>query len=260
MISLESQKEIPKFLNLLAQKKRTFEQHSYLHISIHSQELKVSELAQAISFQFPSQDTITLQLPETRELYLVTKNDTNQSLSAIDRSVYENFTREEVRATTNVFKESSIHEFERFMSASIAEEDRVSKISLRRLTRMTNTLLVLDDDSLVLKKAEEMLQVFGAVIAINDPDLLLERYEQYAPNVLFLDIHLPGSRGPELMEKIKTEVDPHAYVVMISSDSQLGTVQECLKKGAASYVVKPLHADLMYKSLLKAPTFNPKKS
>jgi two-component system chemotaxis response regulator CheY len=66
----------------------------------------------------------------------------------------------------------------------------------------------------------------------------VREYRAKQPNLVFLDIDMPGSDGLDALEEIRG-LDPRAYVVMVSGHSSLEKVQQAVALGAEGFVVKP---------------------
>ena len=77
----------------------------------------------------------------------------------------------------------------------------------------------------------------------------LEKYKQYKPQLVLLDIVMPDVTGVDTLERL-LDTDTTACVVMVSSVGTEETVHDCLKKGAKSFLQKPLQKDGML-TLLK---------
>jgi DNA-binding NarL/FixJ family response regulator len=112
----------------------------------------------------------------------------------------------------------------------------------------------------VLKTMENILKFFGNVKVNSDIENFIMQYKEQAPNIVFVDMHLGNERGSEVVRKIRSEIDPHIHAIMISADVTRDTVMEVKEVGVNGYVVKPFNRDMIYKHLMKAPTFVPKKS
>ncbi|MBA3901865.1 MAG: sigma-54-dependent Fis family transcriptional regulator [Bacteroidetes bacterium] len=65
--------------------------------------------------------------------------------------------------------------------------------------------------------------------------VLANLYER--PDIITLDLQLPDMKGAEVLDKIK-EFDPSIEVIIISSQDNLETAVELLKRGAYDYMVK----------------------
>lgn len=76
----------------------------------------------------------------------------------------------------------------------------------------------------------------------------LEKYQEHKPAVVLLDMVMPEMTGSETLQRL-LEADNDLCVVMVSSMGTEETVQECLKKGAKSFLQKPLMKDAMLAAL-----------
>ncbi|MBI3743623.1 MAG: response regulator [Chloroflexi bacterium] len=65
------------------------------------------------------------------------------------------------------------------------------------------------------------------------------------PAVVLLDIKMPGKSGIEVLQELK-QADADLQIVMVSGIGDLGTALDCIKMGAADFVVKPFtHKDIL---------------
>ena len=80
---------------------------------------------------------------------------------------------------------------------------------------MRNTrILVVDDEHLIRWSLEQSLQKQGYdVITAGSGEDALKRVQEDAPELMLLDIQLPGMDGLEVLEKVK-EIDDDILVVM----------------------------------------------
>lgn len=187
--------------------------------------------------------------------------DTSRKLSYIDKKLYEVFPSDKLTAVTSVFDEKGLEQFSKLMSPYISDKDIPAQISLKRLARTSNSIMVLDDDVMVVKQLEHILSGFGHVTVLQDHKEFADTYIQYAPDVLFLDIHLrDGAHGPDVMDMLLHEVDPYAYVIVISSDTAAETVQDIKDKGIKGFAVKPFDRTKLLKCVMGAPTFKPRNT
>ncbi|MXN91134.1 response regulator [Flavobacterium sp. Sd200] len=83
-------------------------------------------------------------------------------------------------------------------------------------------------------------------------ELLLQLYDSFSslPDIIFLDINMPGKDGLETLREIKSHL--HLYnipVVIYSTSSQSDTVHATYSLGAKSYLVKPDSFNVLKKAL-----------
>jgi DNA-binding NtrC family response regulator len=71
---------------------------------------------------------------------------------------------------------------------------------------------------------------------------LVEAVLSSTPDMILLDIGLPGMTGVEVLGKIK-EMYPEIIVIMITAYEDIDTVVTAMKKGAYDYIVKPVQIE-----------------
>ncbi len=84
------------------------------------------------------------------------------------------------------------------------------------------------------------------------PKTGITAYINYAPHVVFLDIHLPDRNGKEVLDKIKL-IDPESYVVMLSADSIADNVISTKSKGSVGFIKKPFSKEKLIQYIEKCP-------
>ena len=106
-----------------------------------------------------------------------------------------------------------------------------------------NKLLVVDDEHLIRWSLEQNLkkQGYEVVTAGSGEDALrLVREEQ--PDLVLLDIQLPGISGIDVLEKIKDH-DDDIIVIMVTANSGLENAVNTMRLGAYDYISKPFNLD-----------------
>ncbi|MBM3146223.1 MAG: response regulator [Chloroflexi bacterium] len=74
--------------------------------------------------------------------------------------------------------------------------------------------------------------------------------EHQAPDVVFLDINMPGIDGFEVLSYIRRSPGcEHVPVIVVTSDDQLETIEHAREMGAATCIIKPVTVDLLESSL-----------
>ena len=103
-------------------------------------------------------------------------------------------------------------------------------------------VLAVDDDRDLAEVTEFVLRRdhYDTVIAY-DGATAWERFLQRSPDLVILDLDMPGLSGLEVLRRIRAHTGPSAAtpVVMLTARTDEATVVECLDAGANDYVSKP---------------------
>jgi len=107
------------------------------------------------------------------------------------------------------------------------------------------SIYIVDDEAvarnglkLALKKKNYNVQAFESA------ESALKAIDEDPPDLVLLDIGLPGMSGVEALEIIK-ERHPEVIIVMITAYEDVQTVVSSMKNGAYEYVVKPVQMDAL---------------
>jgi len=104
-------------------------------------------------------------------------------------------------------------------------------------------VLVVDDEHLIRWSLEQSLKKQGYEVAqaASGEDALKQVREEH-PDIVLLDIQLPGINGLDVLEKIK-EYDEEIIVIMITALGIVETAVKAMRMGAHDYVSKPFNLD-----------------
>ena len=116
-----------------------------------------------------------------------------------------------------------------------------------------STILVIDDDRITSKSIEHFLrQKHYTVMAIRNAEEGLEKAFTLKPDLILLDIMMPGMNGYQFLDHMKqderTEKIP---VIILSSLSRESDILEGLEKGAVDYIVKPYSPQVLMSKVAK---------
>src|SRR5947209_3255294 len=107
---------------------------------------------------------------------------------------------------------------------------------------------VLDDEPLAVKRLSRMLRETGRVEvagAATDPVEALEALRQSPPDVLFLDIQMPGMTGFEMLR----ELEPQPLVVFTTAYDQYAL--QAFEVNSVDYLLKPVEPPYLARALDK---------
>jgi len=100
-------------------------------------------------------------------------------------------------------------------------------------------ILVVDDDQSMRYSLNRMLEGQGlAVSSARNGVEALERFNEERPDLVIMDIKMPGQSGLEVLREIK-ERDPKALVILMTAFGTTDTAIEAMKFGAFDYILKP---------------------
>ncbi len=104
------------------------------------------------------------------------------------------------------------------------------------------TVIVLDDDADALMTVEHTLEIRGFdVSTYTDEGEALERIRTEPPDLLILDITMPGIGGLEICQQLKADEQTRTIPILIfTADPSRENVQEAISSGADGFIAKPL--------------------
>src|SRR5437868_2200230 len=101
-------------------------------------------------------------------------------------------------------------------------------------------LLVIDDDRSVVPLIRSACKhVAIDVIAADSAEEGLRLLKERHPEVILLDVMLPGTTGLELFERVRKQ-DERVPVIFMTAGGESDTAIEAMKMGALDYLMKPL--------------------
>jgi two-component system response regulator AtoC len=117
---------------------------------------------------------------------------------------------------------------------------------------MPYSALIIDDEELTLRTISRCLRQDGFEVftALSGEDGLRLFHEE-KPDLILLDIVLPGIDGVEVLRQIR-EANDTAIVIMMSAYHLVERAVEAMKLGAFDYLVKPFHLEAMTTILHRA--------
>ena len=116
---------------------------------------------------------------------------------------------------------------------------------LMKLVEVTKklTAIVLEDDP----ETNELMcdafeNFFKKVYSAFEGETALEQYKKYQPDVIFIDIILPGKSGLEIAEEIKA-INPKQIIIIVSASDDMGDITRAVELGVNGFIRKPINTD-----------------
>lgn len=115
------------------------------------------------------------------------------------------------------------------------------------------TILVVDDDPDIRRILQDRLEALGhRVLSAGGGDEALQVIAAQAPDLMLLDLQLPGIDGMQVLHRLRDGTEPAVIVI-----TAFGTIEKAVKamqKGAVDFITKPFspeHLDLVIKRALE---------
>jgi len=104
-------------------------------------------------------------------------------------------------------------------------------------------IVVIDDEKVVLDSCTAILAGSDYEIAIaSDGNSGMELVQEFQPDLVFVDLKMPGMSGFEVIEKIHA-LDPTITTVVITGFATISSAVEAMKQGAYDFLPKPFTPD-----------------
>jgi DNA-binding NtrC family response regulator len=113
-------------------------------------------------------------------------------------------------------------------------------------------VLLIDDEKLFVESLTKVLKRRDMVVrAAHDGQAGLELLSQEEPDVIVMDLRMPGLDGLATLEKIR-ELDLLTPVILLTGHIDLDRVTQVLNKGAAEVLLKPCPIDTLVSAIENA--------
>lgn len=105
-------------------------------------------------------------------------------------------------------------------------------------------LLLVDDEPTNLQVLRHVLQADYRLLFATDGARALQVAREQQPQLILLDIMMPGMDGYETMRAIRAEPEFRALpMIALTAKAMRGDREKCLEAGASDYLAKPVDTD-----------------
>ncbi len=118
---------------------------------------------------------------------------------------------------------------------------------------MTKTILIVEDNALNMKLFDQLLQSNGynTIKSIDGSDVL-EIAQDKMPDLIIMDIQLPGRSGLEITKDLKTDEKlKHIPVIAVTAFAMKGDESAILEAGCDDYIPKPINVPIFLETVAK---------
>ena len=113
-------------------------------------------------------------------------------------------------------------------------------------------VLLVDDEQEFVTTLAERLELRGMNVEIaTDGEMALGAIEADPPQVVVLDVMMPGLSGMEVLERIKA-VNPNIQVILLTGHGATKDGIKGMQLGAFDYLIKPVDIDELIEKLNEA--------
>jgi DNA-binding NtrC family response regulator len=113
-------------------------------------------------------------------------------------------------------------------------------------------ILLVDDEEELVNTLSERIEMrgFEAVVAFNGEEAL-RVLETNVPDVVILDLRMPGLDGMQVLERMK-KTHSDIEVIILTGHGSHKDETEAVNLGAFSYLQKPVQIDVLIENIIKA--------
>jgi len=118
--------------------------------------------------------------------------------------------------------------------------------------KLPSKVLLVDDEREFIETLSERLQIrdMGAAVAF-DAKSAMDVVAQDEPDVMIIDLKMPGINGMEMLQRIK-QTRPNIEVIVLTGHGSKDDQEQCMAMGAFAYLQKPVDIDELGDILNKA--------
>jgi two-component system chemotaxis response regulator CheY len=193
----------------------------------------------------------------SRELLCLVKAGEDADVPTLQKKIQAGFTEYECHVEVVDTTREGLQKIELRLKQDMTAESLAAGgaglLLKERQKREENVILLADDDMFMRSLVKKGVDGYGTLHERETGEAVVDTYLQVLPDIVFLDIHMPGKSGIDILEEILM-FDQNAFIVMLSADSAKDNVLETKKLGAKGFIAKPFTKEKLVDMLQKCPT------
>jgi two-component system sensor histidine kinase/response regulator len=127
---------------------------------------------------------------------------------------------------------------------AVQEEPRMKDGSAR--------ILVVDDEKVIRDLCARILTTEGHIVeGAENPDIGLKVFEEFRPDIVLVDLKMPGRSGMEVLDEIE-RADPTVVKIVITGYGSVPSAVDAMKRGAYDFIPKPFTPEEMSRIIGRA--------
>ncbi len=104
-------------------------------------------------------------------------------------------------------------------------------------------VLVIDDEEMIRDACAQALRKEGCVVeTAEDGETGLEALESFSPDLVLVDLKMPGMSGLDVLEEIE-KTDPTVVKIVLTGFATIASAVDAMKKGTYDFITKPSTPD-----------------
>ena len=109
-------------------------------------------------------------------------------------------------------------------------------------------VMLAEDDLTMVNLLKTLLKMEGFnVLALDADENVVKAFSEHCPDVLLMDVHLSRQNGLEILDSIRASTDGCGARIIMTSG--LDVKDDCMKRGADGFILKPFMPDDLIKML-----------
>src|SRR5713101_3903095 len=138
------------------------------------------------------------------------------------------------------------------MSATVSTDG--SPAAERDSTARPIRIVIADDHPIFRDGLKQLLLLepdFQVIAEVGDGDRVLPIVEEHKPDILLLDLKLPGTHGLTILQKMQAGSNGITKVIVLTASEDKNEFVQAMKLGTSGIVLKQSPTDLLFKSIRK---------
>ena len=113
-------------------------------------------------------------------------------------------------------------------------------------------ILIIDDEEIIRRHLKKLLSLDHYItFEADDGETGLELFKKEKPEIVILDVKMPGMSGIDVLKQIKG-IQPDSEVILVTGHGGIDAAIQALRIGAYDYITKPIDYDTLEISIKKA--------
>ena len=119
---------------------------------------------------------------------------------------------------------------------------KINKFSHKKETANKMPKIMIVEDSALMRLTIKRILVnnnYEVIAELDNGNEVLAKYKELKPNLIILDLQIPGKSGQEVIKEIKSE-DPKARIIVCTVEHHKEEIIKVLSMGVCAYILKPI--------------------